>query len=372
MLHGVLHLLHARTNICRAYLAVSVALLGFLPVVWSDLRSVEFGSGLPVGADGFVRGFRKCVEGGWSFHVGIPHDFTMSVGFCSSADFDETSIFHILNGSISCEMVQHECAWIGDFYEPSFPRGELFQDWPLALREFTVPFRISAQAILWSCCNQVRGNPYTFLSKALTAQIRGDCFQGNMQDTAGHLPFMRMLASRPEVSSIVEFGTRRGVSTTAFLLGLADQSKLGSSHTLSLHSYDIRLFQDAEMFNEIALSFGISHGHTEESSLDADLQPTDLLYLDTLHCYGQVKRELAKHHQKIRRYIVLHDTLHFGQSSWVDGELCRPFQDSGWSEEDVSWGIQLAVKAFLNEQPQWKELVYFEYDFGLTVLARKD
>ena len=49
--------------------------------------------------------------------------------------------------------------------------------------------------------------------------------------------------------------------------------------------------------------------------LDLD-GPVDLLFIDTFHVYGQLKRELARFEGQVRRYIAMHDTE-------VDAEVSR-------------------------------------------------
>ena len=47
--------------------------------------------------------------------------------------------------------------------------------------------------------------------------------------------------------------------------------------------------------------------------------PVDLLFIDTFHVYGHLKRELEFHHQNVRRYIIMHDTT---TDEWK-GEVVR-------------------------------------------------
>jgi hypothetical protein len=55
--------------------------------------------------------------------------------------------------------------------------------------------------------------------------------------------------------------------------------------------------------------------------LAVEIEPTDLLFIDTRHDYDQLRRELDRHAAQVRRYIALHDTTTFG----ADGETpgCR-------------------------------------------------
>lgn len=36
--------------------------------------------------------------------------------------------------------------------------------------------------------------------------------------------------------------------------------------------------------------------------------PVDLLFIDSLHVYGHLKRELDFHHRNVNHYIIMHDT----------------------------------------------------------------
>src|SRR5262249_15621011 len=51
----------------------------------------------------------------------------------------------------------------------------------------------------------------------------------------------------------------------------------------------------------------------QEDVLTADIEETDLLFIDTWHVYEQLRQELRRHAGKVRKYIVLHDTTTFGE-----------------------------------------------------------
>lgn len=51
----------------------------------------------------------------------------------------------------------------------------------------------------------------------------------------------------------------------------------------------------------------------QASTLDIEIDETDLLFIDTQHTYAQLIAELRKHHSKVRRWIALHDTMIFGE-----------------------------------------------------------
>jgi len=116
-------------------------------------------------------------------------------------------------------------------------------------------------------------------------------------DIHEHLPVLRALAS--QVEHVTEFGVRHGVSTTALL----------AAHPAVLRSYDIQDRAVAASLAPLAgrTDFRFAVGDTKA----IDIEATDLLFIDTLHTYDQLKAELARHAAKARRWIVLHDTTTF-------------------------------------------------------------
>jgi hypothetical protein len=83
-----------------------------------------------------------------------------------------------------------------------------------------------------------------------------------------------------------------------------------------------------------------------------DIAPTDLLFIDTLHTAAQVEAEL-RHAHRVRRYLVFHDTVLFGEH----GECGQP-------------GIMPAIEAFRIAHPEWREFCHMRNCNGLLVLER--
>lgn len=121
-------------------------------------------------------------------------------------------------------------------------------------------------------------------------------------DINEHLLAMRDLSK--ECNHITEIGVRKIVSTWAFLGGLKAGGKLVSidiEHP-SFYGADI-----GEVEKE-AKDAGIEFEFIQGDSTAIKIEKTDLLFLDTIHTYEQVKKELALHAPKTRKYIVFHDT----------------------------------------------------------------
>jgi len=119
--------------------------------------------------------------------------------------------------------------------------------------------------------------------------------------------------------------------------------------------------------------------HSTESSrpsnwpVQATEIPEEPLFIDTWHVYGHLKRELARWHSSVRKYIALHDT----EIDGLRGETLRnkwnPTQQSfetGIPVDEITKGLQPAIAEFLADHPEWTMLAHYRNNNGLTILAR--
>ncbi len=144
---------------------------------------------------------------------------------------------------------------------------------------------------------------------------------------------------------ITEFGVRVGLSTTAFL----------NSKAKTVVSYDIQMHEkfNYKLLRKLAKEiYQTDYKFIEKSTLDIEIDETDLLFIDTLHTYTQLKQELNLHHNKVTNFIVLHDIVSFGQVS----------------EDDTEPGLFRAMIEFLNENHNWIIEDYFVHNNGLVIL----
>jgi tetratricopeptide (TPR) repeat protein len=158
-------------------------------------------------------------------------------------------------------------------------------------------------------------------------------------DINEHLPTLFELAK--ECGHVTEFGTRTGVSTAGLLMA---QPK-------KLVCYDMKRFPQVDMLASIA-------GETQFIFHQADvrtvvLEETDMLFIDTWHIYEQLKEELRLHADRVRRYIVLHDTTTFAENGETEGHR----------------GLWPAVQELLAEG-RFRLGARYENNNGLTVLER--
>ena len=173
-------------------------------------------------------------------------------------------------------------------------------------------------------------------------------------DINEHLPILYSLAT--ECSHITEFGVRDGKSTRAFLYA----DVILRSYDLYIDNTVYELFENAKLENRDVK-------YIKGDSTQIDIEETDLLFIDTWHCYEQLKNELARHHGKVKKYIVFHDTHSFG----IHGE-----KHSGSPSEiltdtlDNPLGIIPAIIEFMIENTNWVFHIHKNNNNGLTVIKR--
>lgn len=158
-------------------------------------------------------------------------------------------------------------------------------------------------------------------------------------DIFQHLPTLKKYATGCDL--IIELGTRSIVSTWALLAGHPKQMLSVDIVHPKTFGADIWQMYDACNNEQIDYEF------IQKSSLEIILPEHDLLFIDTLHTYEQLKAELERHHDKPRKYIIMHDTNLVGEDE-----------------------MQRAVNEFLDAHLEWEVKEHFLNNNGLTVMHR--
>jgi hypothetical protein len=160
-------------------------------------------------------------------------------------------------------------------------------------------------------------------------------------DINEHVPTLRELASKCD--HVTEFGVRRGVSTVALLAGQPKR----------LISYDLNATAEAAALKQkqggCEFEFRIGDSQT------VPIEETDMLFIDTKHTAGHLAAELGNAAAKVKKWIVLHDTVIFGERG-----------------EDGGAGLLPAVRQFLQTNREWTVIRHDLNNNGLMVLSRDD
>jgi hypothetical protein len=121
-------------------------------------------------------------------------------------------------------------------------------------------------------------------------------------DISAHLPFLEFISRSGQCKVVTEFGTRDCYSTVAFLSGCKNV----------VHSYDIMVTPSIEELQAIVdKPCDWTFHHQSSIAPETKIDPTDLLFIDSLHTYEQVTKELVRHGHYVNKYILFHDTVSF-------------------------------------------------------------
>lgn len=163
------------------------------------------------------------------------------------------------------------------------------------------------------------------------------CREGS--DIREHIPILRALATG--CREAVELGTRCGYSTIGLLMAQPG------------YLLTVDIFHHPKFLPD-----GVDNGVTtlermKGDSLKIEIPECDLLFIDTLHTYDQLKEELRLHGQRVRKWIAMHDTVSYG--------------DVG---EHGTKGLLPAIREFLWDNTNWRIALDLPYCNGLMVLQK--
>jgi hypothetical protein len=170
-------------------------------------------------------------------------------------------------------------------------------------------------------------------------------------DINEHLPTLFKYAS--SCDHITEMGVRSGVSTVAFLQA---KPKILISIDIIKHKNINNLEKQSKTEN---INFNFILGNT----LKIKIEETELLFIDTLHTYDQLSKELKLHVDKVKKYIILHDTSSFE----FEDEKRRGYIPSSTGKK----GLWPAVEEFLDKNNNWSIKERFKNNNGLTILQKE-
>ena len=184
-------------------------------------------------------------------------------------------------------------------------------------------------------------------------------------DISEHLPIL--LAYAKQCVSITECGVREPTSAYAFTAGLKDTP--GNWYRM-IDPYKSVLI---DPFLAECNSEGVNASFVQASDLDCERIQTDLLFIDSWHIYGQLKRELAYWNTHVSKFIILHDTtvdeIH-GESIRMEMNIAEQVRSSGFPEHEIRRGLGPAVSEFLAEHPEWILDLKLTNNNGLTILKK--
>ncbi len=184
-------------------------------------------------------------------------------------------------------------------------------------------------------------------------------------DINEHLPYLRQLAK--ECSSAVEIGVNEIVSTWGILQGLSESESDCPSYT----GIDLKypLLNKLFLASHLAESAGVSFQFIQGNDFELDIEPTDLLFIDSWHTYCHLTYELEKFAPKVGKYIALHDT----SEPWGEEDEPCYLQNIPPYPSHIhrtKHGLWPAVVDFLKSHPEWSLKERRLNNHGFTVLMK--
>jgi len=193
-------------------------------------------------------------------------------------------------------------------------------------------------------------------------------------DIYEHLPTLSEYASKCE--SIIELGVRGVVSTYAFLNGLMNNNS--PNKKLLMNDIDPCNIDEVLQFSE-KLNINTSYCWINDLNMEVN-ENYDMTFIDTLHVYGQLKRELEKYSKITNKYIIMHDTTIDGEvgelyrSGYTNNELINFANKisikTGIPANELLIGLVPAINEFLRNNTNWVLERVYTNNNGLTILKR--
>lgn len=165
------------------------------------------------------------------------------------------------------------------------------------------------------------------------------------------LPYLKEYAEKCE--HITEFGVRNPTSTYAFL----------AARPKELISYDIGRYPEVDEVEALAKAENLDFTFILQDVLEADIEETDFLFIDTAHTATQCERELKRHAHKVKKYLGFHDYNTFFENG-----------EPAYNGADI-WcgrGLRYAIEPFLAAHPEWQVDLRIEFNNGLLILKRHE
>lgn len=167
-------------------------------------------------------------------------------------------------------------------------------------------------------------------------------------DINEHLPTLYDLSKN--CKTIAEFGVRTVVSSYAFAYARPDK----------LLCIDIQKHPNVDYFLGLCKQENLNVEFHLCDSRNFQLDQVDLVFIDTLHTYTQLKEELKVLGNKAEKYLVFHDTETFG------------FSNENNIYTGNKSGLNPAISEFLEENPNWKVFKIYTNNNGLTILNKQN
>ena len=214
-------------------------------------------------------------------------------------------------------------------------------------------------------------NILRYLFPGLYLKLKYFILKNKKSDINEHLPTLSTFSS--ECETIFETGVRGVVSSWALLYGLSKNNF--NQKRLFLNDVDS---VNTESIGFVARKLGIQFDFIQKNNLQLETDNNfkfDLTFIDTLHVYGQLKRELKKFAPVTKKYIILHDTTIDADEGEVIRLNFNPdeiYEKTTIPMDELLKGLWPAVEEFVFKNKNWEIYKRYTNNNGLTILRRTE
>ena len=214
-------------------------------------------------------------------------------------------------------------------------------------------------------------NILRYLFPGLYLKLKYFILKNKKSDINEHLPTLSTFSS--ECETIFETGVRGVVSSWALLYGLSKNNF--NQKRLFLNDVDS---VNTESIGFVARKLGIQFDFIQKNNLQLETDNNfkfDLTFIDTLHVYGQLKRELKKFAPVTKKYIILHDTTVDADKGEVIRLNFNPdeiYEKTNIPMDELLKGLWPAVEEFVFKNKNWEIYKRYTNNNGLTILRRTE
>ena len=197
-----------------------------------------------------------------------------------------------------------------------------------------------------------------------TAEDWVQLYERRGTDISEHLRTLGRLAEG--CGHVTELGVRWVCSSFGLMLGRPNV-------LLSIDVNPVNPEMLAEL-TRIAAGQGTEFRFVQDNVLTTnEINETDLLFIDTVHSYKQLKTELYLHSSKVKKYIIMHDTVSFGNQDEGQVDLSVLPRETAEMIDALPrrQGLLAAIDEFLAVHTEWSVQEHHTNNNGLMVLTRK-
>ena len=130
----------------------------------------------------------------------------------------------------------------------------------------------------------------------------------------------------------------------------------------NITSYRLNKSEDVNHLNDWAIKNNIK---IEISENPKPIKQTDLLFINNLHTYDYVYKQLDKNKNKINKYIIINETSTYGDTDEIIFGVTKNTKKKGE-------GVYNAILDFLDKDDDWSIKEEYKNNNGLVILKRKE